>query len=420
MMQLHAKRRWLPVAPLIALAVFKSTSLAAQDFPGIDLQISGQAVPVYTRADPIPGGTRLSELRVVQPVLMLDASSFGGRLQFHATANLEGWTIEKGELAPGDWGEGFIDRRHPHTYVHELMLSGRDLLGRLDGPVSISLSGGKGFVAFGSDDPMSRPPLRYPVNHHFSQILERAVGILGVAWGPVMIEGSLFNGDEPERPGQWPLWSRFGDSWALRATLMPIDGVELQVSRADVHSPEHRPGQGPDQTKWNLSGRWQRDIAGLPVYAMIEYARTEEASGFFQYHSWLGEAQVQKSRHRAYYRFERTERPEEARLIDPFRTQRPHLDNSILGISRWTVNTGGYGFTLIRTRSGLNIEPFVEFSRSRVKALSGLFDPQTLFGDDTIWSGSVGVRMVWRMLGHRMGRYGVAAPKTHLMHDMQM
>ena len=39
----------------------------------------------------------------------------------------------------------------------------------------------------------------------------------GVRVGPVLAEGSFFDGDEPERPDQWPLikkdsvW-RFGDS----------------------------------------------------------------------------------------------------------------------------------------------------------------------------------------------------------------
>ena len=41
----------------------------------------------------------------------------------------------------------------------------------------LSLTAGKGFAPFGTDDPMSRPVLRYPVNHHLAQILERAVAI---------------------------------------------------------------------------------------------------------------------------------------------------------------------------------------------------------------------------------------------------
>ena len=85
--------------------------------------------------------------------------------------------MPEGELAPGMWGEGFVDRRHPHTYLHELVLAADDLLGAADGATRISLSAGKGFAPFGTDDPMVRPFLRYPVNHHLAQILERAVAI---------------------------------------------------------------------------------------------------------------------------------------------------------------------------------------------------------------------------------------------------
>src|SRR2546426_6549297 len=52
------------------------------------------------------------------------------------------------------------------------------------------------------------------------------------------------------------------------------------------------------------------------------------------------------SRSQPYYRFERTERPEDMRTLDPFRSVRPHLDNSILGTSRWSIHTLGYGLRL--------------------------------------------------------------------------
>jgi hypothetical protein len=133
-------------------------------------------VVVLTAAHPVPRDRSLSEMRVVQPVVALQAER--GRLAALATLNVEGWTMPEGELTPGAWGEGFIDRRHPHTYVHELMLTARDLLGKRDGSTSLSLASGKGFAPFGTDDPMMRPPLRYPVNHHLAQILERAVVIV--------------------------------------------------------------------------------------------------------------------------------------------------------------------------------------------------------------------------------------------------
>ena len=181
------------------------------------MQGGGQAVLAVTRADPVPGGGAMTEARVVQPLLMLRARTPGGRFALRATADLEGLTMRRGELTPGAWGEGFSDRRHPHTYAHELMLEVTDPFGAAFGVVHASLSAGKGFAPFGTDDPMHRPTLRYPVNHHWSQILERAVVILGARAGPVTAEAGTFNGDEPERPGQWPrIRRRFGDSWSVR------------------------------------------------------------------------------------------------------------------------------------------------------------------------------------------------------------
>ena len=84
------------------------------------------------------------------------------------------------------------------------MLSANDLLGGFDGRGELSLSVGKGFVPFGTDDPIVRPVIRYPVNHHLAQILERAVIIAAARHGPAGIEAALFNGDEPERRASGP------------------------------------------------------------------------------------------------------------------------------------------------------------------------------------------------------------------------
>jgi hypothetical protein len=384
-------------------------SLAAQH-RSYGVHLSGQAIAVSTRVDPIPGGTSLDEIRVVQPVILARAHAFDGRLAFVGSLNLEGWTMPEGELTPGAFGEGYVDRRHPHTYFHELMLSVTDPLGRLDGDLRLSLSGGKGFVAFGTDDPMSRPVLRYPANHHFSQILERAVVVAGIAYGPVMVEGSWFNGDEPEMPEQWPLWDRFSDSRAVRATARPIHGLEIQYSAAEVFSPEHRPGAGLEVIKKSASGRVERTVAGIPAYLLIEWAETAEGDRFFVFDSYLVEAEARPGRHRAYVRAERTERPEETRTLSRFRTQRPHLENSLIGITSWNIHSLGYGFTFGPWLSGLRVEPFGEVTYATVASVGGgLFRPEQHYSGTEFWAVSLGVKMDWRMTGHRMGRYGVAA-----------
>lgn len=389
-----------------------ATTLAAQD----GLHFAAGATVLATRAAPMPFDRPISEARIVQPMLM---ASFRSRsFAVSAMLDLEGWTMPGGQLAPGSWGEGFMDRRHPHTYLHELMADAVVPLGRGG---ALSLAVGKGFAPFGSDDPMNRPAALYPVNHHWSQVLERAVVIAGARRGPVTLEFGLFNGDEPARPSDWPqLAGRFGDSWAARISLAPRREVELQLSRASIRSPEHRsPPAGPFHEKWSASARVERSTPAGRRYAMAEWARTSEFEGFFVYHSWLLEGEWRAGPHRPYLRLERTDRPEEERAFDPFRSQRPHFESTNLGISRWRVVTVGYGRRLMGIRSRFMMEPLLEASWAHVTMLTrgAVFTPQNHFGGNDLLTLSVGVR-VGAGAAHRVGRYGVlarrmAAPPSH-------
>jgi hypothetical protein len=394
----------------ILLAVLWPVSLCAQ----VQAEFMGQATPSVTRVATIPGGGDLTEARLVAPVLSGRVTALNGHLHALATVNFEGATLTDGELTPGAWGEGFNDRRHPHTYAHELILTGADLLGSLDGAGRVSLSAGKGFVPYGSDDPMSRPVFRYPVNHHLAQILERAVLIGGIRQGPVLLEGALFNGDEPERPGQWPRVSnRFGDSWAARLTLLPAEGVELSGSRAKVHSPEHRPGAGSDAWKWHLAARVDRAVGPGRAYALAEWARTEEAEGFFVFRSVLAEAAYTWRGSRPYYRFERTDRPEDLRELNLFRSVRPHLENAILGVTRFTLHTVGLSHEFRIYRAG-SMAPFIEATIGRAENDGGgVLTPEILYGTNDVRSVSAGIRLSWRMQDHRMGRYGNLLDTAH-------
>lgn len=398
----------MPVRSTLIVALLFAGPAAAQR---VTASWGAQAIPAFTETNIVPGNRSLGEARVVQPVAMLHAGAFGGRLRFVGTLNFEKYTIPNGELAPGDWGESYEDRRHPHTLVHELMLVAPDLLGRLDGPVNLFVAAGKGFVPFGTDDPMSRPVVRYPVNHHWSQILERAVTLVGIRAGPATLEGALFNGDEPVSPGSWPKWDRFGDSWAVRLTVLPVSGLETQGSYAFVKSPENRPGAGPNDDKLSVSARWARH----PWYGHLEWARNSTASGIFVFHSVLAEGAVTLPGHQPYLRFERTERPEEERVFaSRFRTRRPLFENSILGITRWTVVTLGDAVDVIR--GPIRGSPFVEGSWIGIARVGGgVFDPTVFYGRTHGASITLGIRLAAGMRMHRMGRY---QPPPEPMDDM--
>ena len=223
----------------------RDSSVHARASGGVRVQALGLVVHV----DPGPGDRSYTEGYLAQPVIMAHGSVLGGRLSGLATLNLEGLTLERGQLTPGAWGEGYVDRRHPHTYLHEAVAVASGAFGR----TGVSLAGGKGFAAFGTDDPMMRPFASYPTNHHLAQILERYVIVGAVRYGPLIAEASVFNGDGPLSPGAPPDASRFGDSWSARGTLSTKFGVEVQGSYAFVTSPD-LPSSGLDQRKWSAPG----------------------------------------------------------------------------------------------------------------------------------------------------------------------
>ena len=392
------RRAAAPALAAIALA-------AGPPRAGAQLALGIQGIGVVTRAD-APGGAVVTEARLIEPVAYGSMAWLGGRLAVHAMLDGEGWTMRGGALAPGDWGEGYYDRRHPHTLVHEVIATATDLAA-LPGAVHWSLAAGKGFAPFGTDDPMNRPALLFPVDHHWSQILERAVAVLGVRRGPVVVEVGTFDGDEPERWDEWPKWSRFGDSWSARGLVRPGDGLELQASLARVKSPEDRAGAGPTSNKVSVSARLERPVGSGAFYALAEWASNSE--GVWVFHAVLVESEYRRGRWRPYARVEVADRPEDQRVFgDPFRSPRPPADNSLLGVTRWRTILAGLGIGLPEAVHGLRAEAIGEVAWAGVASREGVFDPAAFYGRTQLWTVNLGLRLAAGAGMHRMGRYGVA------------
>lgn len=372
------------------------------------LQVGAMATGVYSLAEPGPFKVRISEAYLTQPMVMATGRTKNRRFVAYATLNAEGATLERGEINPGVYGEGYVDRRHPHTWAHELMAGvvSKPGFGRL------TLFAGKGFVPYGTDDPMIRPFVKYPVNHHHSQILERAMVVGAIEAGPVAIEAARFNGDEPESPTDWPNRDRLFDSWSARATWNPDRRAELSASIARVKSPEFAAGFGLDQRKEAASARWAA-TTGPVRYALVEFARTREYSGerqAFDFSTLLAETSVAVGTGTLSLRAEQTTRPEEERAGSFFRTVRPLLDFSIIGRTRWTnvtLNATGPG----RGAGWLTGRPFVEFGVHvpRATRRPTPLDPVELFGARQVWMVSAGVRLHAGSMRARFGRYGLSA-----------
>ena len=369
-----------------------------------------QAIGLVSRVDPALGGRTLTEGYLAQPVIMAHGSVLGGAVSGILTLDFEGLTLDRGQLTPGAYGEGYADRRHPHTYLHEALAIFSGAFGR----TGVSLAGGKGFAAFGTDDPMMRPFASYPANHHLAQILERYVIVGAVRRGRLIAEASVFNGDEPLGPGVPPDASRFGDSWSLRGTLAAPLGLELQGSYASVASPELATGDGLDQRKWSAAARLDR-LDGPVRYALVEWATTDAMSGDVltnRFTSFLAEASTDVKLVTLALRYENTTRPEEERLLDPFRTSRSPTDLSIIGVTRWQTVTGAASTS--HRLGTLDLSPFAEvaYSRPTETLKPSAFVPQDFYGASSLWMLSAGVRVGLGPRHQRMGRYGMAMPNA--------
>jgi hypothetical protein len=400
----------ISVLVTVATLVVARDSLRAQS-----VSVMAQAIPLVTRADPTATRSALTEGYLSQPVVMAHAS--WSALRAVATLDFEGLTLDRGELSTGASGEGYVDRRHPHAYVHEL-LAGAETQRKSWGA---SLFAGRGFAPFGSDDPMMRPFEKYPTNHHLAQILERAVVVGALRAGPAIAEFGTFDGDETAGPATAPNYSRFGDSWSSRLTLVPLANTELSASLANVKSPEVRVGHGLDQRKTSVVARYSRDALDSWRYAFLEWARTtdrDRGAPVTTFTSWLGEAALCRSGVVVSGRVERTDRPEEEQLTDPFRSPRPPADLSNLGVSRWTTLTASLSSPRLGT-SFASARPFVEVEHLSAAPGNppGLFDPRLRYGARTMWMLSVGIRLRAGEMHDRMGRYGAAVPLAPQMNS---
>lgn len=385
---------------------------------GWSLMGMAQLFPIGTWGAPFDDGSpvNVSDFYLTQPAAMINLESPGSRLVLRTTLNFEGETQREGEYTFGGWGEGYLDKRHPHTFLHELMLSW-NVWAAPDG--ALSISAGKGFAPYGTDDPMSRPVVKYPTNHHLSQILERwTLNGIYLHRSGLSLEAGLFGGAEPESPSDLSNIESFGDSWSARVAQRfggNGTGAPWEVSASYGHVAESHHGSKEVTELYNAAVRRVGSYDFGRIYGLGEISKSEPETGE-GFWSLLGEARLEWGRHRPYYRAEFSTRPEYPRQGPPGSDEFYRYDHGAhaVGASRWQIHTMGYEIEA-RTRR-LIARPFVEAQYNRVSHERGDFDPIVNFGNDRFWSVSAGFKIFLGGDAMRMGSYGVLDPMSETMH----
>jgi len=373
-------------------------------------QLTGmaQAYPIVTIGAPGDEGSPLRETGwyLTQPALTGHVEGPGRRVVLHTTLNFEGLTQADGELTFGGWGEGFLDKRHPHTLLHEAMLSVNfwDLVGG-----TASVSAGKGFAPYGTSDPMARPGLKYPTNHHLSQILERWTLNLAYRRAGWSVEAGIFGGQEPDGIYDFSNLESFGDSWSARVAKRWGAAWETSASFGSVTEFAHTV---EETTRFaNAAVVRTAPLAGGELYALAEASRSflADHEDFF---SLLAEARWGDGRHQPYVRVEYASRPEYAREGPAGNEAFFHYEHDVdpVGTTRWLIATAAYAYEL--TPTPWSVRPFVEVQHHQVRGDSGGVTATGLFGGTRFWALSFGARVFLGGEPMRMGSYGILDSMT--------
>jgi hypothetical protein len=179
-------------------------------------------------------------------------------------------------------GKPIVDRQHPHDVIMEVAGTWQQLL---TDEIAVQLyvapagepaigPGGFPHRASAISDPVA------PLSHHWQDATHITYGVVtaGVFTPRVMLEGSAFNGREPDED-RYDLDLRPLDSWSGRVTFSAGEQVVIQGSYAFLESPE---ATEPDHSvrRVTASAMWSRPLGGdRSVDSSLIWGRNVEGDG---------------------------------------------------------------------------------------------------------------------------------------------
>ena len=246
----------------------------------------------------------------------LGAGTLGLRAMVSAdpTMGKRGYPLlfQTGESADGR--ATLVDRQHPHDALMELAASYSLPLGA-DGAAYV-YAGLPGEPALGPSTFMHRYSGQRnpeaPLMHHWFDSTHITFGVLtlGAQRGPWKLEGSWFNGREPDEK-RWNIETRRFDSWSTRLSWNPGPAWSLQASTGYLKSPEQLE---PDTSvrRVTASASWLARPGGADWATTLAWARNDKRGpegrqllpGVLLESTWVA------GRHTVFGRYERVKKDE--------------------------------------------------------------------------------------------------------------
>jgi hypothetical protein len=234
-----------------------------------------------------------------------------GMLSLDPTMGKDGYPLlfQTGETADGV--TPLIDRQHPHDFFMELAAVYSH---PLSADTSVFLYAGYpgepalGPPAFmhrfsGMDNPDA------PLGHHWLDATHITFGVLtgGLVWRGLKLEGSLFNGREPDEH-RWNFDPLRLDSTALRLTWNPNANWSMQASWGRINSPEALEPD-IDQQRITASVTYNVPLASGNWQTTFAWGRNDKQPGDST-NALLLESALRWNAHTVFGRIEHTEKDE--------------------------------------------------------------------------------------------------------------
>lgn len=280
------------------------------------LMAHGNVFLTYNRQGGPRGDRGLESMNWI--MLMQERRLGAGHVELRQMFSFEPWTQRRGgfpqifQAGETFQGEFLVDRQHPH-----------DLFGELAARYSVSLNERASWYVYGGavGEPALGPVAfmhrtsgfelpAAPLGHHLQDSTHIAFGVIttGFDVGRLRVEGSLFNGREPDEVRHDFDFARL-DSWSFRGAFRPTADWALQYSYGYLNEPEaHEPGDIRRQTAsvtYNRAlhqGNWATSFVYGTNFKLHEQHRQ---------HSFLVESTVNfRRRNYVYSRVEALDREE--------------------------------------------------------------------------------------------------------------
>lgn len=209
-------------------------------------------------------------------------------------------------------GQALVDHQHPHNVFSELALNYTHAINEhLSWLFYAGVAGepALGPVAYVHRVSASELPMA-PLSHHLQDSTHISFGVLttGLVISRFKIEGSLFNGHEPDEK-RYSIQLASPDSWSTRLSIAPSRNWTMQYSYGRLEHPEAlEPGSQRRQT---ASAEYVRPFANGSWSTSVVWGRVHKVFDNHNLNGYLLESTLNfKSRYYAFSRLELVDKDE--------------------------------------------------------------------------------------------------------------